>query len=283
MSSVKPISNLPNASATTGDELLPMVQSGTTRKITLSEITNTFDKTEIRANNTGTYRTGNINLVPGTNITITEGSGADIGKFTFNGSFTETQIRANDTGTYRDGNINLVAGTNVSITEGTGADIGKFTFAATTSITGTTTTLTGMINNLASQGTGGYDYMEWTSNATGTGSIPSLRMVQNLKLLKVSYVWLGDTALSVGTGESVAFTVRKLTAGTQSTIANYTSLGALFTLDSTDNNTFPNSTVTLGSPITISDTDTIAIIGQETGTVTPNNGELQFTFLFEIV
>ena len=238
MSTVIPISNLPNTSSTTGDEVLPIVQSGTTKKITLSDITNTFDK---------------------------------------------TQIRANDTGTYRDGNINLVAGTNVSITEGTGADIGKFTFAATTSNTGTTTTLTGMINNLASQGTGGYDYMEWTSNATGTGSIPSLRMVQNLKLLKVSYVWLGDTALSVGTGESVAFTVRKLTAGAQSTIANYTSLGALFTLDSTDNNTFPNSTVTLGSPITISDTDTIAIIGQETGTVTPNNGELQFTFLFEIV
>ena len=236
MSSVKPISNLPNASALTGDELVPLVQSGATKKITLSDITNTFDKTEIRANNTGTYR---------------------------------------------DGNINLVAGTNVSITEGTGADIGKFTFSATAA--NSYITLTGMVNNLASAGSGGYDYMEWTSNATGTGSIPALRMVQNLKLTKVSYVWLGDAVLSVGAGESVAFTVRKLTAGSQSTIANYTSLGSLFTIDSTDNNTFPNSTVTLGSPITISDTDTIAIIGQETGTVTPNNGELQFTFLFEIV
>lgn len=143
-------------------------------------------------------------------------------------------------------------------------------------------TLTGLVNNLASQGSGGYDFMEWTSNVTGTDQIPAIKMVQSLKLIKVSYVWLGATALSIGMGENVTFSFRKLNGAVSSQIGNYTSLGNLFQLNNSDNGTFANGTVTLSTPISISDGDIVACIGQEAGTVEPNNGELSITFLFEI-
>ncbi len=144
-------------------------------------------------------------------------------------------------------------------------------------------TMYGMVNNLASQGSGGYDYMEWTSNATPEFQVPAITMVQDLRLVKVAFVWLGEVALSIQTLEKVAFTLRKLTAGTSSKIANYTTLGSLFDIDYADNGTFPNGLITLGTPISVSAGDIIACIGQETGTVTPNNGELAITFLFEEV
>ncbi|NDG52011.1 MAG: hypothetical protein EBY39_03145 [Flavobacteriia bacterium] len=144
-------------------------------------------------------------------------------------------------------------------------------------------TLTGMVNNLASQGSGGYDFMEWTSNVTGTAQIPAIRLPQGLKLVKVSWVWLGEVALSIGAGEQVEFSLRTLTPGTRSSISNYTNEGTLFTIDQNDNGTFAYGTETLSTPITLSAGDIIACIGQETGTVEPNNGELAITFLFEIV
>ena len=51
--------------------------------------TNNNTVTSIRANNTGTYRTGNINLVNGSNVTITETSSG-----VFNFAATNTQIAA---------------------------------------------------------------------------------------------------------------------------------------------------------------------------------------------
>ena len=52
-------------------------------------VANTNTVTSLRANNTGTYRTGNINLVNGSNVTITETSAG-----TFNFAATNTQIAA---------------------------------------------------------------------------------------------------------------------------------------------------------------------------------------------
>tara|TARA_R110002126_G_scaffold120313_2_gene261508 strand:+ start:721 stop:1287 length:567 start_codon:yes stop_codon:yes gene_type:complete len=145
-------------------------------------------------------------------------------------------------------------------------------------------TLTGFINNLASQSTTpGYDYMEWTSNSTGDSSVPAIRMVQNLKLVKVAYVWLGIGTLRFDAGEKIDFTLRKLATGAESNILNYTSMGELFTLDTSDDNTNPQATVTLATPITITEGDMLAVIAQESGDVQPNNGELAITFLFEIV
>ena len=141
----------------------------------------------------------------------------------------------------------------------------------------------GMVNNLASQGSGGYDYMEWTSNATPEAQVPAIVALQDLKLIKVGAVWLGSSALSLQTNEQVAFTLRKLTAGSSSVIGNYTSLGSLFTIDQTDSGTFYNANITLSTPINVSAGDIIACVGQEAGTVTPNSGELAISFLFEEV
>ena len=52
-------------------------------------VANTNTVTSLRANNTGTYRTGNINLVNGSNVTITETSAG-----VFNFAATNTQIAA---------------------------------------------------------------------------------------------------------------------------------------------------------------------------------------------
>jgi len=125
--------------------------------------------------------------------------------------------------------------------------------------------------------------MEWTSNSTGDASVPAIRMVENLKLVKVAYVWLGDSPLLIDVGEKIDFTLRKLTSGARSIIENYTSMGALFTIARSDNNTNPQATVTLASPITIAEGDMLAVIGAETGVITPTTGELAITFLFEIV
>jgi|TARA_R110000787_G_scaffold73122_2_gene162876 hypothetical protein len=156
--------------------------------------------------------------------------------------------------------------------------------SAITSLNQRKLTLTGFVNDLASQSdTPGYDYMEWTSNSTGDASVPAIRMVENLKLVKVAYVWLGDSPLLIDVGEKIDFTLRKLTSGARSIIENYTSMGALFTIARSDNNTNPQATVTLASPITIAEGDMLAVIGAETGVITPTTGELAITFLFEIV
>tara|TARA_R110002126_G_scaffold289720_1_gene445345 strand:+ start:1090 stop:1665 length:576 start_codon:yes stop_codon:yes gene_type:complete len=156
--------------------------------------------------------------------------------------------------------------------------------SAITSINAPSVTLTGFFNNLASQSTTpGYDYMEWTSNSTGDESVPAIRMVQNLKLVKVAYVWLGDATLSFDVGEEIVFSVRKLQANQRSIITNYSSMGNIFTLNRSDNGTNPQNTVTLASPITIAENDIISVIAQEAGDVQPNNGELAMTFLFDVI
>jgi hypothetical protein len=146
---------------------------------------------------------------------------------------------------------------------------------------GNNVTLTGMVNNLASQGSGGYDYMEWTSNATPEGQVPAIIMLQDLKLVKVGLVWLGQNALNLTGSEKVEFSLRKLSAGQSSQIANYTTLGTLFHIDTNDDASFPHRVITLTTPINVNAGDIIACVGQETGTVLPNNGELAITFLFE--
>ncbi len=144
-------------------------------------------------------------------------------------------------------------------------------------------TMYGMVNNLASQASGGYDYMEWTSNATPENQVPAILMVEDLKLVKVGLVWLGQFGLNLTGNEKVEFTLRKCLAGATSQINNYSTLGSLFDIDANDSGTFPNRLITLATPINVNAGDIIACVGQETGTVTPNNGELAITFLFEQV
>ena len=55
----------------------------------------------------------------------------------------------------------------------------------------------GLVNNLGSQGSGGYDFMEWTSNVTGPTQIPLIRTTDRLRLEYVTWVWMGETPIQL--------------------------------------------------------------------------------------
>ena len=141
--------------------------------------------------------------------------------------------------------------------------------------------MNGLVNDLASAGSGGFDYMEWTSNVTGPDQIPAIRTTDKLLLEYVTFVWCGDTALSIGVGEQVAFSIGSFADGTRTNMANYTPLGTLFTIDSTYNGLFASGQVDVTAlDIQIPQNTNIAVVGTETGTVTPNTGELGLSFRF---
>lgn len=137
--------------------------------------------------------------------------------------------------------------------------------------------MNGLVNNLASAASGGYDFMEWVSNITSSTQIPVMKVPFDLTLRAVTYSWMGDSALSIGPGEQVAFTIGVIPSGVNPVIANYTAEANLFTLDNTDDGTYANGIVS-GINQGFGIGDVIAVVGQETGTVTPNSGELSLCF-----
>jgi hypothetical protein len=143
------------------------------------------------------------------------------------------------------------------------------------------TIINGLVNNLGSAGSGGYDFMEWVSNVTSSTQIPVMKTPRALTLRSLSYAWMGDTALSIGVGEQVAFTIGTIPSGSNPVIGNYTSVLSLFDLTNADDGTYANGVVS-GLSQVFNIGDVIGVVGQETGTVTPNNGELSITFEFEI-
>lgn len=142
--------------------------------------------------------------------------------------------------------------------------------------------MNGLVNDLASAGSGGYDYMEWTSNVTGPDQIPAIRTTNKLLLEYVTFVWCGEVALSIGAGEQVEFSIGSFADGTRTRIQNYTPISNLFTIDSTYNGLFASGQVDVTAlNIQIPVNTNIAVVGTETGTVTPNNGELALSFRFK--
>tara|TARA_S200002703_G_scaffold53056_1_gene45857 strand:+ start:371 stop:964 length:594 start_codon:yes stop_codon:yes gene_type:complete len=142
--------------------------------------------------------------------------------------------------------------------------------------------MNGLVNDLASAGSGGYDYMEWTSNVTGPDQIPAIRTTNKLLLEYVTFVWCGEVALSIGAGEQVEFSIGSFADGTRTRIQNYTPISNLFTIDSTYNGLFASGQVDVTAlNIQIPVNTNIAVVGTETGTVTPNNGELGLSFRFK--
>ena len=142
--------------------------------------------------------------------------------------------------------------------------------------------MNGLVNDLASAGSGGYDYMEWTSNVTGPEQIPAIRTTNKLLLEYVTFVWCGEVALSIGAGEQVEFSIGSFADGTRTRIQNYTPISNLFTIDSTYNGLFASGQVDVTAlNIQIPVNTNIAVVGTETGTVTPNNGELGLSFRFK--
>lgn len=173
-------------------------------------------------------------------------------------------------------------------TYGTGAKTGVATYNLAVTAAGyvveqplSITLINGLVNNLASAGSGGYDFMEWVSNVTSTTQIPVMKTPRNITLKSMSYSWMGDTPLAIGVGEQIAFTIGTIPSGVNPVIANYTSLTILFTLTNADDGTYANNVVT-GFNQAFSAGDVIAVVGQETGSITPNTGELSLSFEFEI-
>ena len=144
--------------------------------------------------------------------------------------------------------------------------------------------MTGLINNLGSQ-TQGYDFMEWTSNVSPASQIPLWRTPLPLKLKLITWVWMGSSPLSVPNGAQIGFTIGTIADGVSSTIGNYNPLnlsGNLFTLDQSDNNTYAAGQADVSSfGITINQFANTAVVGVETGTVGPNDGELAICLYFE--
>jgi hypothetical protein len=142
--------------------------------------------------------------------------------------------------------------------------------------------MNGLVNDLASAGSGGYDYMEWTSNVTGPDQIPAIRTTNKLLLEYVTFVWCGEVALSIGAGEQVEFSIGSFADGTRTRIQNYTPISNLFTIDSAYNGLYASGQVDVTAlDIQIPVNTNIAVVGTETGTVTPNNGELALSFRFK--
>lgn len=141
--------------------------------------------------------------------------------------------------------------------------------------------INGMVNNLASQGSAGYDYMEWTSNVTDSSQIPLWRNPRSFEIVAVTFVWMGDTPLSIGSGERVTFEIGYITNNTSSEINNFNPTDNLFVLDSKYNGLFASGEVEFATPIILTKYQNLAIVGTETGTVTPNDGELGISLLLK--
>ena len=91
---------------------------------------------------------------------------------------------------------------------------------------------------------------------------------------------MGDTALVIGPGDQIAFGIGTVPSGSNPIIANYTETVPLFNLTQADNGTYANGIVA-GFNQKFSAGEQLAVVGTETGAVTPNTGELSITFVFK--
>ena len=142
----------------------------------------------------------------------------------------------------------------------------------------------GLVNNIGSQGSGGYDFMEWTSNVTGPTQIPLIRTTDRLKLVYVTWVWMGETPIQLGPGESVTFSIGKIGDNLQAAIANYIPDTDIFAISQPDSGTFVSGQADVSSfDISFKQFDNLAVIGLEQGTITPNTGELAISLKFKVI
>ncbi|MCP3698016.1 MAG: hypothetical protein GY920_05590 [Aliivibrio sp.] len=142
--------------------------------------------------------------------------------------------------------------------------------------------INGMVNNLGSQAAG-HDFMEWTSSVTPSSTqIPLWRVPLSLKLEAVTWVWMGDSTVSVPVGTDIKFSIGKVANNTNAQFSNYTPIADIFVIDNSDNGTYVSGQVDLSaSLITVGQFENIAVVGEETGALTPNSGELAISFVFK--
>ena len=142
----------------------------------------------------------------------------------------------------------------------------------------------GLVNNLGSQGSGGYDFMEWTSNVTGPSQIPLIRTTDALQLMYVTWVWMGETPIQLEAKELVDFSIGTIADNVKAEIANYVPDTDIFSISSADNGTFVSGQADVSSlNITLNKNNNIAVVGLEVGTITPNTGELAISLKFKAI
>jgi len=143
--------------------------------------------------------------------------------------------------------------------------------------------MNGLVNNLASA-TAGYDYMEWTSNVTGPDQVPVVKATDKLQLMYVTWAWMGELPITIGPGESVDFSIGTFADNVRTHLPNYVQQGAIFSITSVDNGTFVGGSADVsGSNIIIDKNETMAVVGVEIGSLTPNTGELGIALKFKVV
>ena len=138
----------------------------------------------------------------------------------------------------------------------------------------------GLVNNLASGGGGSFDFMEWTSNVTSATQIPIIKIPTAVELVSIAYTWMGDTPLSIAVGDQVAFNIGTIANGVNPVIGNYVPVTPLFQLTNADDGTYANAIVPNINQ-SFNAGDQLAVVGTESGAVTPNTGELSITFIFQ--
>ena len=143
--------------------------------------------------------------------------------------------------------------------------------------------MNGLVNNLASA-TAGFDYMEWTSNVTGPDQIPVVKSTDRLQLMYVTWAWMGELPVTIGPGESVDFSIGTFVDNIRTEITNYTKEADIFSITAVDNGTFPTgSKDTSSNNIFIKKDQMMAVVGNEVGSLTPNDGELAISLKFKVV
>ncbi len=142
----------------------------------------------------------------------------------------------------------------------------------------------GLVNNIGSQGSGGYDFMEWTSNVTGPTQIPLIRTTDRLKLVYVTWIWMGETPIQLGAGESITFSIGTIADNLQSIIGNYVQDTDIFAISQPDSGTFVSGQADVSSfDINFIKHDNLAVVGLEQGTIPPNTGELAISLKFKVI
>ena len=147
------------------------------------------------------------------------------------------------------------------------------------------TVMNGMINNLGSQSATpvGYDFMQWVSNVTPDTQIPLIRTLRKYQLMQVSWIFTGNSPLNFNSGlDKFEFDLISIPDNSSAQISNATIIDTMFQLDSSDNGTFPGKQVDLANQaIIIPQYTNLGVVCRETGSVTPTDGELGMSFLFQ--
>ena len=147
------------------------------------------------------------------------------------------------------------------------------------------TVVNGMINNLGSQSATpiGYDFMQWVSNVTPDTQIPLMRTLRKYQLMQVSWIYTGSSALNFNAStDKFEFDLVSIPDNSSSQISNVTVIDTMFELNSNDNGTFPGKQADLANQaIIIPQYTNLGVVCRETGSVTPTDGELGLSFLFQ--